>query len=504
MTGLDAAVTPLAILADATLRIWRLDGATWTVVAGPAAPRPTAPQDASFVALPDAADLWLEVVPRSGQPLDAVVRRVLPVVAHLVQSDATVAHLTTELATRYEEIDLIFTIGELLGRVASVDEVARHILDEVASVIGARRAGIRLLDPATGQLRLVAIIGSKIDAIPPVISIDAPDDVVVARAARTRRIATGLQPSWVEGEVLAVPMIHGSGDEPRRVIGTLSLADRAGGGRFTREETKLLVAVAGQIGTAIENTRLSELARERAALERELSLAHDLQQKLMPTASVLDGDAELALLNQPAESLGGDFYTFARFGRGRVGVMLGDVSSHGFSAALIAAQVMATAGIYANAAIAPDETLALIRESLGEDLAQTEMYLTVFYGIFEPLAGRLAFSNAGHPYAFQVPRFGPAVRLPPTAPPLGLVNEGEFGRTVVPWSFGVDTLVLCTDGLLDQANAVGERYGEERLIAQIEAGRGLSPELLKDRVLADVAGFGGRPVDDITVLILRM
>ena len=66
------------------------------------------------------------------------------------------------------------------------------------------------------------------------------------------------------------------------------------------------------------------------------------------------------------DSVGGDFYTFTRLGHGRVGVMLGDVSSHGFSAALVMALVMSAAGIHAGAGNTPDETLAALLESLGD------------------------------------------------------------------------------------------------------------------------------------------
>jgi sigma-B regulation protein RsbU (phosphoserine phosphatase) len=428
----------------------------------------------------------------------------MPVITGVAHLESTIGSLTTELSSRYEEIDLIYTIGELLGRSQAVAEVADHILREVASVLGARQAGIRILDEDAGVLRLVAIIGSAADGIPRDVPLDAPDSVVVLRAVRTRRVETGPQPEWVEGEVLAVPMLHAAAGMPMRVVGTLALADRAGGGTFTREETKLLAAVATQIGAALENTRLAEREREQHTLERELAMAHDLQQKLMPTPAVLQGEADVAVTSLPADSVGGDFYTFARFGRGRIGVMLGDVSSHGFSAALIAAQVMAAAGIYANSAIAPDETLALIRESLGEELENTEMYLTVFYGILEPTTGRLVYSNSGHPHAFRLPRTGPPVRLAPTAPPLGLAMDADLGRESVPWAFGADMLVLCTDGLIDQPDGEGARYGEARLLAQLEAGRALSPAELERRVLADVASFGGERFDDTTLLILRM
>ena len=84
--------------------------------------------------------------------------------------------------------------------------------------------------------------------------------------------------------------------------------------------------------------------------------------------------------------------------------MLGDVASHGFSAALVMALVMSAAGIHATASVTPDETLTALLESLSTELTTTEMYFSVFYGVLDPLAGRLSYANAGHPYAFRVPR----------------------------------------------------------------------------------------------------
>jgi phosphoserine phosphatase RsbU/P len=265
-----------------------------------------------------------------------------------------------------------------------------------------------------------------------------------------------------------------------------------------------VAAIATQIGAALENARLVTGEGERLRLQRELELAHDLQLRLMPTAAVLRGEAEVAVRSESAESLGGDFYTFSRLGRGRIGVMLGDVSSHGFSAALIAAQVMATAGIHANATTLPDETLSRMHDALRNDLVNTEMYLSVFYGILDPTAGRLTYTNAGHPYAFRVPRLGEIERLAPTAPPLGLVDVNAFGRTVVPWRFTQDLLVLFTDGIVDQENQAGERFGEQRILARLEAERGRAPTDLMQLLLDEVAAFGGSPTDDRTLLVLRM
>jgi sigma-B regulation protein RsbU (phosphoserine phosphatase) len=239
-------------------------------------------------------------------------------------------------------------------------------------------------------------------------------------------------------------------------------------------------------------------------LQRELELAHDLQLKLLPSPTVLQGDADVAARCLPADSVGGDFYSFSRLGRGRVGVMLGDVASHGFSAALVMAMVMSAAGIHAGASTTPDETLTALLESLSSELAKTEMHFSVFYGVLDPHAGRLSYANAGHPHAFRIPRAGPPERLESTAPPLGLATVGSIQRRQVPWSMGNDLLVLWTDGLVDARNEEGQPFGEQRLLDCVSKHRRDNPETIVSTVLNDAEAFGARPIDDRTLLILRI
>jgi sigma-B regulation protein RsbU (phosphoserine phosphatase) len=199
--------------------------------------------------------------------------------------------------------------------------------------------------------------------------------------------------------------------------------------------------------------------------------------------------------------VGGDFYTFTRLGRGRVGVMLGDVSSHGFAAALVMALVVSAAGIHAGASVTPDETLTAMLESLAPELSRTEMYLTVFYGVVDP-AGTLTYSNAGHPHAFCVGSRG-ADRLDATAPPLGLAAAGDIGRRQVKWQ-REDLLCLWTDGLADARSAGGEPFGEARLLEAIARRRELPPEEIVDGVMKEVERFAQRRGDDRTLLVLRL
>jgi sigma-B regulation protein RsbU (phosphoserine phosphatase) len=303
---------------------------------------------------------------------------------------------------------------------------------------------------------------------------------------------------------ISVPICYAAPGSGLRCVGVINLTDRIGGDRFTLDDRKLVSAVANQIGAAVENARLMDRDLEQQRLQRELELAHDLQLKLLPSPAVLQGDAEVAARCLPADSVGGDFYTFSRLGRGRVGVMLGDVASHGFSAALVMALVMSAAGIHAAAEATPDETLTALLESLSSELAKTEMHFTVFYGVLDPLAGRLSYASAGHPHAFRVPPTGAPERLEATAPPLGLAAIGTIQRRQVPWEKGSDLLVLWTDGLVDAGNDQGVPYGEIRLLDCLTAHRNASPDAIVNAILQDSEAFGVRPIDDRTLLVMRI
>src|SRR5258708_19703805 len=98
--------------------------------------------------------------------------------------------------------------------------------------------------------------------------------------------------------------------------------------------------------------------------------------------------------------------------------MIGDVSSPGFGAAIIMALAMAASGIHAEAAESPAAVLDRLQESLDSELSRTEMFLTLFYAVLDPIRGRLTFANAGHAHAFVVPPDPAPVRLSPPPPPL--------------------------------------------------------------------------------------
>src|SRR5437773_10087686 len=183
---------------------------------------------------------------------------------------------------------------------------------------------------------------------------------------------------------LSVPVVYaapGGGSGPAKPIGVINLTDRLGEDAFTAGDRKLVAAIANQIGAAIENANLVARDQSQQRLHREMELARDLQVKLPPLPRVVGERVDLAVRCRQAESVGGDFYNLLNLREDRLGVMIGDVTSHGFGAALIMALVMAASGIHAESAETPGEVLERIERSLTEELARTEVFLTLFYGM---------------------------------------------------------------------------------------------------------------------------
>ena len=185
-------------------------------------------------------------------------------------------------------------------------------------------------------------------------------------------------------------------------------------------DRKLVSAVANQIGAAVEMPAWSNATCSSNDVSRELELAHDLQLKLLPCAIGPGGRraGRRALLSGRVGWR--RLLHLHTIGRGRVGVMLGDVSSHGYSAALVVALVMAAAGIHAAASLTPDETLAALQESLATELATTEMYFTVFYGMLDPLTRTALLRERGSP---------PCVSRSPAS----AIRRSDSKRPLHPW-----------------------------------------------------------------------
>ena len=292
-----------------------------------------------------------------------------------------------ELAERYEEINLLYTISEISGRTVSLSEAANTILREISETVGARLSSILVCEPGEAILYPVAALGADTAQLP-AINIDDPSSIP-ARVFRTRHPAVidPAEPSvddiFRRGAMLSVPIMWTNPNGGAQPLGVVSLSDRRSGQPFSAGDVKLVAAIATQIGSAIQNARLVRASIEQQRLLQEMQLAHDLQMKLLPNTSIVSPQADVAARVVPAESVGGDFYHLFRLTPAATGVLLGDVSSHGYQAALIMALAMSASAIHAQGTLDPGAMLHALLDSLREELSSTEMFITVFYGVVD-------------------------------------------------------------------------------------------------------------------------
>lgn len=458
---------------------------------------------------PRRAWLALGPCPMPDFDLHGHLRFVLPVVTQYLQSALEVEHAANELAERYEEINLLYTISEILGRTVSLEETAATILTEISETVGARRASILVHDRSADTLQVVASLGTG-DG--PLASIRVDDACSVsAHVFRTRHpviaepgeMSCPQETAYRRGAMLSVPIMWTApgGAEP---LGVVNLSDRRSGQPFSAGDQKLIAAIATQIGTAIQNARLVRESLTQQRLQQEMQLAHDLQMKLLPSAGVVAPDAAVAARVVPAESVGGDFYNLFRLGEKRTGVMIGDVSGHGYQAALIMALMMSASAIHSQTTADPGETLHALLSTVREELATTEMFVSAFYGVVDRRKGELRWANTGHPHAFVFGADGECERLPASDPPLGMADAHPTTRKRK-WASGVDLLVLFTDGVSDARNRAGDRLGEEQVLDTVRRHRTEPADAILQHLLELIDRHTGDAPrrDDLTVVVLR-
>ncbi|MDQ3555318.1 MAG: SpoIIE family protein phosphatase [Gemmatimonadota bacterium] len=496
-------------------RLWARAGGEWlllhssssavTIVAN--GPGPASAE----VSAGEGAEMHVEVVgaPRAqGPPLARFLAAALD---RALRHDSEMRSFSREIAERYEEITLLYSISETLGSVISLEEAARTILGEVISTLGAHRATLWVHEPDAHRLERAAVVGEEGPAGP--IPVGDPCSVTaqVFREVRPVILAVGEEHErqhcdsfWsARGAFLSVPVSYTPPEGESRTIGVINVSGREVEEGFSAGDLKLLSAIASQIGAAVENNRLITASLRQERMVRELELAHDLQLKLLPPLEPFSGYARVAARCVPAESVGGDFYHLFRLSGGRLGVTIGDVSSHGFGAALIMALAISAVAIHASEGDPPAEVLKRVHRALIDELTSTEMYLSLFYGVIDPVAGRITFANAGHPYAFRVDQEGRTHRLAATNPPLGIIDLDDYEEGSAAWVGGEDLLFLFTDGLSDALGG-GSEAGERALLNEVSRGRDAEPAQLIERVFALAQGDGDVPPDDRTAVLARI
>jgi serine phosphatase RsbU (regulator of sigma subunit)/predicted ester cyclase len=252
--------------------------------------------------------------------------------------------------------------------------------------------------------------------------------------------------------------------------------------------------------------RLEQEMREREHLEQELRVARRIQQASLPMeVPTLEG-WQISPYYQPAREVGGDFYDFFELEDGRVGVVVGDATGKGVSAALVAAATssMVRAVAQALGSSSPGEVLAQVNETLVARIP-SNMFVTCFYAVLDPESAGLRYANAGHDLPYLRGRSSnDAEELSARGMPLGLMPQMSYEEKEIVLDAG-DSVLFYSDGLVEAHDPQRHQmFGFPRLRALV-AGHAEKRSFVT-LLIAELYSFTGEEweqEDDITLLTLR-
>ena len=238
---------------------------------------------------------------------------------------------------------------------------------------------------------------------------------------------------------------------------------------------------------------------QRAALQRDLDLAYQVQRNLLPQKGLRVGGWETSYHFAPVGAVSGDYCDLIP-SDGRLLFLVGDVAGKGVAASMLMAQLHALFRSLTGMSLPLGQIVAYVNRFFCES-ALAGQYATLVCGLAKP-TGEVEIHNAGHCPAIVVGRGGVSC-IEPTGLPLGMFLETEFSATPVQLEAG-DTLFLYTDGLSEASNESGE-YGVDRVMTLVHQQAARQPAELIDACLDDVRAFtnGAPSFDDMTVLALR-
>jgi serine phosphatase RsbU (regulator of sigma subunit)/putative methionine-R-sulfoxide reductase with GAF domain len=286
------------------------------------------------------------------------------------------------------------------------------------------------------------------------------------------------------------------------LVGALLVGPPVNGRPLSGRRLQILTGIAQQAAIAVVNDQLYRESAERSRLEQELEVARTIQASLIPAGNPNIPGCTVASFWNAARQVSGDFYDFLQLPGGRWGIAIADVADKGVPAALFMALSRTILRAVAFNSERPAETLRQANQLIFAD-SQANLFVTVFYAVWDPKTRCLTYSSGGHNPPLII-REGKPSLLAGNGIALGVLEEVEIEQREVRFRPG-DVLVMYTDGVTEAMNEDLDEFGLERLSLAAAAARHRDAAGVMSAITTALADHVGHTpqFDDITLVVMK-
>jgi len=417
--------------------------------------------------------------------------------------------------TKQQEVDYgpLFRLAGEMGREADLSGLLLMILEKSRPWIQAEACSIFLPEEETGELVIHSAQG---DSTPQLGTLRVPKGQGIVGTAMKERKTIRVddvskdsrfyskadeKTGWKTKALLASPLLDGG-----ECVGVIEFLNPIGRSAFTSGDETMVEYFAGLVAAALVRIRAHKAALERAAVQRDLDLARELQGGLLPKVFPTREEApgiELFARLEPAKEVSGDLYDFFTIEPGKMCFVVGDVSGKGIAAGIFMAVTRTLIRATAVPGRGPVEIMNRVNAQLAKE-NQASLFVTMILGIVDTATGRMVYGQGGHNPPILVPAQGKPNYEPAGGMPLGVFEDAKFGERELQLKPG-ETLLVYTDGVTEAMNQAKDLFGEDRLEKAVTGVADLSSEKIAERVIEQVEGFvlEAERSDDITLLAIQ-
>ncbi len=429
----------------------------------------------------------------------------------------TVAQYKREIKLLEDRVRALLDFARILGKAEDSGDLTPRLLNGLLRIFpGADSASVCALqgdsdDPAELQWKVLgcacrgesepksfrasrAILQYVADTHVALLSDSVPDD---DRFDASESIITTQIRS-----VMAAPVYNLYND---KLLAVIQIDARERGSRFTKDDLRLLISIAGQIAVYCENQRQRDAAVAQKLAVQEMQLANQVQRGFLPLEPPKLDSYEFFDYYRPAKYVGGDYFDYIPLTNGSLAIILGDVSGKGISASLLMAKLSSETRY----SLALEKNCSLAMARLNRVFSENHWggrFITLVLIILEPETGNVRIFNAGHLYPVVSKADGTVARVGEgyNSFPLGVVPGAEFREYVHTLAEG-DAIAIMSDGFPDALNVSQESYGDKRIERALCNTDSSDATTLGRRLVRDMKNFSDAcpQTDDQCLVIFR-